>query len=329
MPDWDKDRPDGGVAWNLGDNDIRNNNDFLEQYLQAVGTFALNPANPTDRAATKVLQGLVASRPVTTVAAQTGIIYFANDAGAWRLFVCTDGATNTWIELSKVNALTVGGLLTLSAGMTASGTSTFNGAVQATAGVTLLSAGNLTLATGRKIEGPAGESWLRESGVNMSPFTHASARHRLTGSDGAWVGALDALGGLINGVHSGSSAAVTGLTNAFVSFASVTRNFTGRGSATSKVLALGIVRVSAAANEVEIRIAADGAASAFANTVRYKSPSGTAGDTDIVVFDWFTGLSAASHTFAVQAQYTVAGGAHQSSKLLILDLGNQTIEGGV
>jgi hypothetical protein len=95
MATWDKNRPASAEAWNIADGRIRDNFDFLEQSLKLVSTFAINPSDPTNLPAIKVSFGVLASRPVTTVAAQTGMLYFATDT--FQIFLCTVGASNTWI----------------------------------------------------------------------------------------------------------------------------------------------------------------------------------------------------------------------------------------
>ena len=325
MASWNKDRPDGAEAWDLGDDRIRDNFDFSEQALQALSTFAINPANPTDRIANKLLFGNTASRPVTTVAAQTGIFYC--DTQALRVYLCTDGATNVWIEpFSSTDFFTVVSTLTAATANIA--------ALQVSSSALFLSgitmgAGLFSMATtGRTQSVPPGENWLLEGASAMRPHLHAAARHRLTGSDGAWVAALDALGGLIGGVHTNVNTTPAVLGAAYSSHASLTRNFTGRGSATSKVLAIAQALVTGdSADTITCRVAMDGAASAFAPVCQRDV---SAADVELLtVIDWFPGISAASHTFAVQLKRILQTPDHNESRLIVIDLGNQLIEGGI
>jgi hypothetical protein len=106
--------------------------------------------------------GVFASRPTFSSANDTGHVYLATDQG--RVYFCTDGALNTWVEITAFGAaVAMAGLLTLSAGLTLSG-------------------GNLDMSSaGRRLIVPA-EAWLREGATDIRPHAHA-ARHLVLGGD--------------------------------------------------------------------------------------------------------------------------------------------------
>lgn len=212
MPSWDANRPDANEKWNVGDGRIRDNFSYLQDALQIISTFANNPANPTDGMLGKFAFGNLASRPVMTLAAQTGAVYMTTDTA--QLFRCSNGATNSWTEIHLF-----GEAVTFAAAVTAQTTFTVTGASLLAALTTL---GLLTiqasavLPSGRTLTVPIGENWLTNGTTAFNPHSHG-ARHRPGATDGAWTAANDfaqyALQRIVqsNGLTNGAAIASTDL----------------------------------------------------------------------------------------------------------------------
>lgn len=108
--------------------------------------------------------------------------YVVIDIQKGRIWYCTDGALDLWIEGSKL-----GGNLALGGNLTVGGT------LGVTGNTSL--AGDLTLVTGKKLKVPPGESVILQSGapsLTMDLFTHG-ARHRPGGTDGVWTANFDTI----------------------------------------------------------------------------------------------------------------------------------------
>lgn len=160
MPNWDSSKPSGGVAPAVFDDQTREKFDFLEQALRVVMRFAENTTNPLINGmksnTSRISVDTEANRPTGADANDTGMIHMATDTG--RVFLLTDGSANTWVQITDFSTL-----VTFAAGM--------------------------VVATGQKLKGGTGESWLRqtdfgdpETTVDMDPFAHA-ARHLAGGAD--------------------------------------------------------------------------------------------------------------------------------------------------
>lgn len=169
MATWDKDRPDGSEAFNLGDDKIRDNFDYLEQALQTVSSFANNPSDPTDIALTggNARINVGTTRPTTSTAEETGIVFY--DTADGTMEICTNGVGNTWVNITQlVSAVTMASTLAVTGALTASGI------INANAGI--------HIPTTKTIEGTSGEDFLANEVEAINPMVHGS-RHDVGGDD--------------------------------------------------------------------------------------------------------------------------------------------------
>lgn len=226
---WDKNLPAGATAVSASDNAIRDNWAYLRDAIRQ--EHADPDANSSTPANIVHLQGsaraivytgaTVLDSSADVVAAVAQLYHSSADVG--RIVVDMNSTTPTgavwycvaadtfvehtklWGALNMVGALTVGGLLTASSGV--------------------------TIPTTKLLTGPAGESWIVNGAQTMNPLLHA-ARHLFGGQD--------ALAGLIASNIIYKSAA--GPTGAAGTLNTHTYDFSGRaGNTLLLVVAWGTV----------------------------------------------------------------------------------------
>ena len=251
--------------------------------------------------ATELTTGTLAATYSQSNPRNTGIVVV--DSQVKRIWYCIDGATDQWIEQGKLgDVLNVVGELLLD--------------------------DDLRMATTKKIKVPSAESFLEDLAVpatTMNPFTHGAARHQVTGSEGAWVRALDPLRGLLVGVKPIVNTNGAALTGSFVAYVSGNYNLTGRTQA-SRIVMLALLNVRNDANfqwEGEARLTVNGAVSA-------SNPLATIGQTrqdfgpnpgSQVLFDVFDVASGTNHAYALEVRETEGNGQFVSGYLYLFDFG--------
>lgn len=338
MPTWSYARPLGTAAWNIGGAAVRDNFQFLEQALQKISTFAINASDPLDRIGTKILYGATGARPATTSAAQEGLLYF--DTSTSRLYLCTGGVGNLWIELEAFNDLTVAGTLTVG-GTTSLAGVTVNGGLLALGGITV-GAGNLTIGTGRKIDLPnPGEAVFRLGTDSMSVHAHG-ARHRPGHTDGAWTTPNDHVPFSIQRIVSTSSVENAGVDIPSTVFGSqnfitdrrahVDLDTTGRPSATTRLLVyceLAVFNQNGDPDNqhVEIGLFLDAMGAQQGGSVFVAWDATTPGGDPVKTVSFWryiTGVTAGAHTLTIHAKdYAPAGATYRAYRaaMIVLDLG--------
>jgi len=233
--------------------------------------------------------GTLASTYSLSKARNTGIVVVDKPVG--RVWYCWDGAADGWIEASKI-----GGALTVLGALTVGGDATLSGHVQ--------------MATTKKLKVIAGESFIQDSGaVLLNPFVHAATRHQITGSEGAWVGALDRVRGLLVAPpKTGSSVTTSALTDSFVTKVSLTYNLTGR-TQNSRILLAALCNLrnevlsTTVGNKGEVRVTVNGAASAL-NPIAHVGWGGSTFETISPGFivDSFDVAAGTNFIYAIQAR---------------------------
>ena len=258
--------------------------------------------------AVELTTGTLASTYSLSKARNTGIQVIDKRVG--RCWFCWDGAADGWIELSKL-----GGALQLAGALTVAGLSTLSGDVQ--------------MATTKKLKVIAGESFIQDSAaVSLNPYIHAATRHQITGSEGAWVRALDPLRGLLVGApKTASSTTQSALTGSFVTKVSTTYNLTGR-TQNSRIgllaICIIILLIGGALTVAEARLTVNGAASALGPIAKIgiHNTAGLLLNTGFL-FDLFDVAPTTNFTYALQVRDPNASGlmGFDSGYLLLVDFG--------
>lgn len=344
MTDWLAARPDANEAWNIGDGRIRTNFAFLEAALQQISTFAINPANPTDRMIGRVIAGNLVDRPVMTLTQQTGAIFYAQDTT--QVFICVNGIGNLWGELGKF-----GGPVIFGGGVSFIAAVTFNTAI-ITAAITALgliqAVAGMTVSGGATILGPSAQQWLvNNAGTpqTMDPLKHGG-RHQPGGTDGVWAVQNDpipfaiqrvlATASILHGNVIDNAAAsidvqtfgATGIAKASIAFSTVGRPSTSRFLLYAEYTTV----VSASGHdysEEEIQglayLDATGVGNRIgAKTARYfdDDVTNSQGRDTRSLMRFVTGVSAATHEIALQlwSNSSVAPSV-ESLQMILIDLG--------
>jgi hypothetical protein len=169
---WDENLPAGNQPWNLGDDAIRANNaalaDAVEREHEPLTDATYGGIHKQGSARAHVWTGATLDQTALNSnfnnpsnAKNSGKIVLDQPEG--RIWICRDGASGLWVELSEI-----------------SGALAVNGALTATG---LLSANNgVTIPTTKLLTGPTGENWLVNGAQQMNPLLHA-ARHLFGGED--------------------------------------------------------------------------------------------------------------------------------------------------
>lgn len=175
--EWDKNEPQGGRSLKSSDDKLRKNFEMLEEGLDREHIFPGDSGALGDSGLHKEGSVRVFARAAPTLSAfsnakasSLGMVMY--DLTSKRVYFCSDGATDTWVEVGAI-----GEALQLSKALTASG--------------------GLFLPTGQLIVGPQGESWIGE-GIEIDTISVAAAAvvktktaHGLTNGDTVRIGGSD------------------------------------------------------------------------------------------------------------------------------------------
>lgn len=313
MP-WDDAKPKGSIPVAQLDNETRDQFQFLKLVLQQSMEFPGTGGDPpTGTGGTPLLasarihvgQSPLGGGPTDAdisqgTARSTGKVRFMTDNG--QVKICTDGAADTWQDISGVaGTLAVGGALNVA------GLLGINGGAVLPSGQTMLV--------------PPGESWLSDSSTTMEPHAHVG-RHA--------IGAEDELTNLVRfakGIDT-TDVQFPGDGTGFADFAEASVDFTGRsGDSTVAVVATMQIKPNGvfAPHGVKLRIRQNAASDADSEialgiTNRGNDTPRGGGSTMSV----HTDVSAAAHTFTAEAEDASSGSnrcRHIRSQLIIMDYG--------
>ena len=238
-----------------------------------------------------------------------GAMAFFSDTG--RLFFCTDGLLDTWVELFTIGASSPVGTLTV--------------------GEELALSEDVTLATAKKLVVPEAESWLNDGTTDISPHSLASRLRDLVtaGTDGQ---EFDFLQGLMHAVTVQNTRLITsipnGTTRSIAQLNSVDLT-TRRGN--SHFLVIGIARTTGGSqpavnvHTAHIDTVIDTAAVPPGNSSLVNFWTQNVSTTGIVTARYITGIAAAGgvQEFFLTIAHTATGNALtiDTVQLILIDLG--------